>query len=292
MCTLLCYCLFKIGRKAMIRNRHNYLTPSVLRHQRERRTHLKYGHHNQNTTSRKPKGQFYIYKKWPNGFPKQKLHQDKHAKTHNDRYSNPLHKHRIRTVRKILLWVAGVLVNRFYVATTPALSSAVVYTRHLFSPRERFWTHQCNNSENIKVKRKQRWNNDENSTAKITEMLKQKKQTNKKPPKNSSTPVGLTRVRVSPTDLHKCLYAGAVIVWGPTRWCATKEGSKGINPWLGKLPCMQSVVLHLSCTQYLCIEERFYEIQCQNHCKHIFFWIYILSHHPIQVPIDLVAEAI
>ena len=38
---------------------------------------------------------------------------------------------------KILLGVGvdGGL-NRFYVATTLALSSAVVYTRHLFSPRE------------------------------------------------------------------------------------------------------------------------------------------------------------
>ena len=35
-------------------------------------------------------------------------------------------------------------LNRFYVATTLALSSAVVYTRHLFSPREELLTHQCN----------------------------------------------------------------------------------------------------------------------------------------------------
>ena len=31
----------------MIRNRYNYLAPSVSRHQRERRTHLKQRHHNQ-----------------------------------------------------------------------------------------------------------------------------------------------------------------------------------------------------------------------------------------------------
>ena len=53
--------------------------------------------------------------------------------------------------------------NRFYVATTLALSSAVVYTRHLFSPREGFLTHQRNISENIKIKRIQRWNNDEDT---------------------------------------------------------------------------------------------------------------------------------
>ena len=34
-------------------------------------------------------------------------------------------------------------LNRFYVATTLTLSSAVVYTRHLFSPHEEFQTHQC-----------------------------------------------------------------------------------------------------------------------------------------------------
>ena len=42
----------------MIKNRHNYLTLSVL-DQREGRAHLKQRHHNQNTTSRKPKGQFF-----------------------------------------------------------------------------------------------------------------------------------------------------------------------------------------------------------------------------------------
>ena len=41
--------------KAIIRNRYNYLTPSVPRHQKERRTHLKQRHHNQNTTSRERK---------------------------------------------------------------------------------------------------------------------------------------------------------------------------------------------------------------------------------------------
>ena len=46
-----------IERTAMIMNPYNYLTPSVPRHQRERRTHLKPRHYNQNTTSRKPKGQ-------------------------------------------------------------------------------------------------------------------------------------------------------------------------------------------------------------------------------------------
>ena len=37
-----------------------------------------------------------------------------------------------------------VVLNRFYVTTTLVLSSAVVYTRHLFIPREEFLTHQYN----------------------------------------------------------------------------------------------------------------------------------------------------
>ena len=50
----------------------------------------------------------------------------------------------------------GWRLNRFYVATTLALSSAVVYTRHMFSPLEGFQTHQCNISENITIKQIQR----------------------------------------------------------------------------------------------------------------------------------------
>ena len=48
----------QIERKTMTRNRYNYLTPSVPRQQRERRTHLKQWNHNQNSPSRKQKGQF------------------------------------------------------------------------------------------------------------------------------------------------------------------------------------------------------------------------------------------
>ena len=72
----------KIERKAMIRN---------LRHQRERRTHLMLRHHNQNTTSRKPKGQFLYPKQMAEWLFKIKLHQDIQAKTHNDRNWKPHH---------------------------------------------------------------------------------------------------------------------------------------------------------------------------------------------------------
>ena len=43
-------------------------------------------------------------KKWSNGYPKYKFHQDIHAKTYNDRYSKPQQKHRIGTVSNITWW--------------------------------------------------------------------------------------------------------------------------------------------------------------------------------------------
>ena len=99
---------------------------------------------------------------------KLKFHQDIHAKTYNDKISKPQQKYCLGTFSKNLIggWGMGVGgLNRFYMATTLVLTSDVVYTRHLFSPREGFLTHQCNISENIKIIRIQRWNNDEDSTA-------------------------------------------------------------------------------------------------------------------------------
>ena len=86
----------------------------------------------------------------------------------------------------------GLGLNRFYVATTLVLSSLVVYTRHLFSPREGFLTHQCNISENIEIKRIQRWNNDEDPTA--------KNNWNAEAKKKSWTPEGPIRARASDTN--------------------------------------------------------------------------------------------
>ena len=80
------------------------------------------------------------------------------TRTYNDRYSSkPQQEYHLRTVSKILqgTGVGEGGLNRLNVATTIALSSAVVYTRHLFSPLEGFLT-QCNISENIKIKRIQR----------------------------------------------------------------------------------------------------------------------------------------
>ena len=78
----------------------------------------------------------------------------RHAMTEK---SKPQQKNRHRTDSK---QITGSL-NRFYMATTLALRSAVVYTRYLFSQSEGFLTHQCNISENIKSQTntmmKQRW---------------------------------------------------------------------------------------------------------------------------------------
>ena len=62
-------------------------------------------------------------------------------------------------------------LNRFYVATSLALSSAVVYTRHLFSPREGFRTHQCNISENIKNQTKTEMKQRPLSTSKLLRLI-------------------------------------------------------------------------------------------------------------------------
>ena len=67
----------------MISDRYNYLTPFLQNTK---------GHHNENTTSRKPVS-------FPNGYPKTN-HQDIYAKTYNDKNSKPEQKHRLGTVRK------------------------------------------------------------------------------------------------------------------------------------------------------------------------------------------------
>ena len=140
-------------------------------------THLKQRHHNQNTTSRKPKGQFLspITPSPPPTHPptpdnkkngqtaiKKKNHQDMSMQRHtmteivNHSSSTVLE----RSTKNFLGWVDGWVgggggdgrggggggLNRFYLATTLALSSAVVYTSHLFSPRELL---ACDSSSNI-----------------------------------------------------------------------------------------------------------------------------------------------
>ena len=95
------------------------------------------------------------------------------------RYQRERRTHSVKTLLGESWGLAGGVggsLNRFYVATTLALSSAVVYTRHLFSPREGFLTHQCNISER------------EHKNQMNTEMKKQKKKkkkTNKKKTKKN-----------------------------------------------------------------------------------------------------------
>ena len=106
-------------------NRYNYLTPSVQHtHQSERRTYLKQQHHNQNTTSRTPKGQFLFQTIGQTAiqnkiFTRTYMQRHTMAEIVNHSRSTALE----RSVKTLL----GSL-NRFYVATSLALSSAVVYT--------------------------------------------------------------------------------------------------------------------------------------------------------------------
>ena len=127
----------------MIRNRCNYHTPSVKNTNGKERC----------TKATVPQSKHYKQTaKRTVSFPNigQTAIQNKHfTRTYNDRNSKPQQRHSLGMVSKTLL--GG--LNLFYVATTLALSSAVVYTRHLFSPREGFLTHQCNISKNIKIKR-------------------------------------------------------------------------------------------------------------------------------------------
>ena len=153
------------------------------RHYRERRTHLKERHHNQTTTSRKPKGQFLSQKlaKRPSKIIKKKSpgHTNVHAKTYNDRYSKNHCRSMVLERSVKYYWGRGVVegggLNRFYVATTLAVSSARVYTRHLFSPREGFLTHQFNISRTSKSNECRDETTMRMRQQEITEMLKQKK---------------------------------------------------------------------------------------------------------------------
>ena len=119
------------------------------RHQGKGRTHIKQRGHNQNTTSRRPKGQFLSPKIGQTAIQNKKFtrtYMQGHSMTGIVNHNRS--KHLLGTVNKNI--TAG--LNRFYVATTLAFSSAaLVYTRHLLRPREGFLTHQCNISENIKL---------------------------------------------------------------------------------------------------------------------------------------------
>ena len=145
------------------------------------------------------------------------------------------------------VWGGGQL-NRFYAATTLALSSAVVYTRRLFTPREAFQTsvehlpeHKTSNEYRDEITMRTR-------QQEITEMLKRKKS-------NSRTPVGPTRARTSGTNRHLKVFrpepsyrlrtghtgvqtkrgAKPPTVTGPT----TTHAARRITPTLHQIPTHQ-----------------------------------------------------
>ena len=129
------------------------LTCFRSRHQREKRKHLKQRHRNQNTTNRMPKGPFLCQ---TSGQTATK-NKNKISKTYMQLHTMTeiLNHSRSTVLERSVKTLLGSF-NRFYLATTLALSSAVVYTRYLFSPREGFLTHHCYISENIKIKRIQK----------------------------------------------------------------------------------------------------------------------------------------
>ena len=84
----------------------------------------------------------YFPTKWPNGYPKQKDISDTHIQRRTITKIN--HDRRTaleQSVKSISLgkgWGGGGGLNRFYVATILALTSAAVWTHNLFSPHEGF----------------------------------------------------------------------------------------------------------------------------------------------------------
>ena len=134
---------------------------TCFRSRHQRRTHLKQRHHNQNTTNRMRKGPFLSQTSGQTAIKNKKkiskTYMERHTMTEivNHSRSTAL-EWSVKTLLEGVGWEGVGGFNRYYVATTLALSSAVAYTRHLFSPREGFLTHQCYISENIKIKRIQK----------------------------------------------------------------------------------------------------------------------------------------
>ena len=98
------------------------------RHERERR------HHNQNNTGRKPKDRLFSQKNCQTAIQNKyftRTYMQRHSMTEivNHNRSTALERS-VKILRGEMGWAGG--LYRFYVATTVALSSAVVYTRYLF----------------------------------------------------------------------------------------------------------------------------------------------------------------
>ena len=112
----------RIERKAMIRNRYNYPTPPI-RDIKGKETQTRNNCALMETSLAESQTDSYFPTKWPNGYPKQKDVSDTHIQRRtitkiNDDRRTALE----RSVKSISL--GG--LNRFYVATIPALTSAAV----------------------------------------------------------------------------------------------------------------------------------------------------------------------
>ena len=103
----------------MVRHRYNYSAPSAQdtkgKDTKGKEGRTKQQHHNQNTTSRKPKGQFLSQKMAKRLSKLKKNHQDIHAQTYNDRNSKPQQKHRLLTISNNL---TGSLKSRGFCGST------------------------------------------------------------------------------------------------------------------------------------------------------------------------------
>ena len=141
------------------------------RHQRERRTHLKQRHYNQNTTKQKAKSSF------PKIGRTAAIQKKKITRTFMQRHTMTeivIHSRNIILERSVkFYWLGGgsgrgwgwgggggeEALFDFYVATILALSSPPVeYTRQLFSPREGFSNSSVQHHRERKIKRIQRFN--------------------------------------------------------------------------------------------------------------------------------------
>ena len=100
----------------MVRHRYNYSAPSALDTKgKDTKGKKKQRHHNQNTTSRKPKGQFLSQKNGQTAIQIKNNYQDIHAQTYNDRNSKPQQKHRLQTISNNL---TGSLKSRGFCGST------------------------------------------------------------------------------------------------------------------------------------------------------------------------------
>ena len=115
----------KIERKAMIRNRYNYPTPPT-RDIKRKETQTRINWTPMETSLAESQTNSYFPTKWPNGYPKQKDVSDTHIQRQTITKIN--HNRRTALERSVKSISLGGL-NRFYVATILALTSAAV--RHI-----------------------------------------------------------------------------------------------------------------------------------------------------------------